>query len=94
MNEYKLSTETIQSIKNLLIDEFNYDWDGQTQLIMLNETDAFVYLGILPDLINTETNEIISYLNGLHFDILTIKQIIIPNDILSHNPINPKHKFA
>lgn len=93
MNEYKLSAETITSIKDLLIDEYNYIWDGTSTPVMISSTDAFVYLGILPDEINAD-GEIVSYLSGLHFDILTIKEISVQSPIKLHNPIVPKHKFA
>ena len=94
MKEYKLSTTTIEIITQFLKSEFDYDWDGSNTPQMLNQTDCFVFLGQLPNEINAETGDVISYLEGLHFDILTNKDLTITEGINQHNPINPKHQFA
>lgn len=82
MKQYKLSTATIEIITQFLKNEFGFDWDGSKTPQMLNETDCFVFIGEI------ETGA------GLHFDLLTGKDLIIPEGISQHNPTNPKHTFA
>jgi hypothetical protein len=97
MKEYKLSTTTIEQITQFLKSEFGFDWNGLNENAMLNQTDCFVFVngnGQVPNEINAETGEVVSYLDGLHFDILTSKDLTIPEGITRHFPINPKHKFA
>lgn len=94
MNEYKLSTTTIEQIIQFLKSEFDFDWGGTKTPQMLNATDCFVFIGQIPTEINQETGEVISYLDGFHFDLLTTKDLIIPEGVIQHNPINPKHQFA
>lgn len=97
MIEYKLSTTTIEQITQFLKSEFDYDWNGLNENAMLNQTECFVFVngnGQIPNEINTETGEVISYLEGLHFDILTCKDLIIPEGITRHFPSEPKHQFA
>lgn len=94
MNEYKLSATTIERITQFLKQNFDFDWDGSTTPQMLNATDCFVFIGQIPNEINTETGEVISWLDGLHFDILTNLDLIIHEGINQHNPVNPKHQFA
>lgn len=93
MNEYKLSAANTQIIKEFLFKNFEYSWDEITQGIMLNTTDAFVYLGQIAETLDSETGEVISYLKGLHFDILSKNELIFPHNILIHHPLNPRHKF-
>lgn len=97
MKKYKLSTTTIEQITQFLKSEFGFDWNGLKENAMLNQTDCFVFVngnGIIPNEINTETGEVISYLEGLHFDILTDKDLTIHEGIIRHFPENPKHLFA
>lgn len=97
MNAYKLSTATIEVITQFLKSEFDFDWNGLNENAMLNQTDCFVFVngnGRIPNEINTETGEVISYLDGLHFDILTSKDLIITEGINQHFPSEPKHQFA
>ena len=94
MKQYKLSTTTIEIIAQFLKQEFNFDWDGTNTPQMLNVTDCFVFLGKLPNETNIETGEVISYLDGLHFDLLTNKELLIPAEITQHKSLNPKHTFA
>lgn len=96
MNEYKLSAENTQQIKEFLFHVFNYQWNEITQLAMLNNTDAFVFIngnGLIPNHVNNETGEVLSYLQGLHFDILTKNELEVPEAITRHYPTNPKHQF-
>ena len=94
METYKFSTDNIEIIAQFLKDEFEFNWNGTNTPQMLNETDCFVYLGQIPNQINAETGEVISYLDGLHFDIKTSKELSIPVEITQHKPLNPKHTFA
>ena len=94
MKQYKLSTTTIELIKSFLKKEFDFDWNGLNTPTMLNETDYFVFIGQIPNQINAETGEVISWLDGLHFDLLTNKELSIPTEITQHKPLNPKHTFA
>jgi hypothetical protein len=93
MIEYKLSATNTQIIKEFLFNNFEYNWNEIKQGDMLNTNDAFVYLGELPNEINDKTGEVISYLKGLHFDILCKNEIEIPIEITLHKPNNPKHNF-
>ena len=94
METYKFSTDNIETIVQFLKDEFNFNWDATNTPQMLNETDCFVYLGQIPNQINPETGEVISWLDGFHFDILTSKELSIPTEIIQHKSLNPKHTFA
>lgn len=97
MKKYKLSAPTIEIITQFLKSEFDFDWDDLKENTMLNQTDCFVFVngnGQVPNEINTETGEVISWLDGLHFDILTNLDLIIHEGINQHNPVNPKHQFA
>jgi hypothetical protein len=94
MNEYKLSAENKSQIKEFLFQVFNYEWNEVTQSAMLNNTDAFVFIGLIPEAINEETGEVLSYFSGLHFDLLSSLNITIPESFVIHNPITPKHRFA
>lgn len=90
--EYKLSATTVEQIAAFLSAAFNFQFEGKSA--MLNQTDALIYIGILPNEINAETGEVLSYLEGLHFDILTNKDLTITEGINQHFPSEPKHKFA
>lgn len=94
MNIYKFSTNKIENIKSFLKSQFAFDWDGTTTPKMLNATDCFVFIGQIPNQINSETGEVISWLDGFHFDILTNKDLTIPEGINQHFPAEPKHQFA
>ena len=94
MKKYKFSTNGIENIKSFLKQEFNFDWNGSSTPQMLNTTDCFVFLGQLANEINEETGEVISWLEGFHFDILTSKDLTISEGINQHNTTNPKHQFA
>lgn len=97
MNEYKLSANTIEQITQFLKSEFGFDWNGLNENAMLNQTDCFVFVngnGRIPNEINTETGEVVSYLDGLHFDILASKDLTIPEVITRHFTTTPKHQFA
>ena len=89
--EYKFSATTTEQIGTFLKSNFNFDFDEKSA--MLNQTDALVYLGQLPNEINKQ-GEVLTWLNGLHFDILTDKELTLTQGIIEHNPNNPKHKFA
>ena len=93
--EYKFSATTTEQIGIFLKSNFNFDFDEKSA--MLNQTDALVYIngnGKIPNTTNPETGEVISYLPGLHFDILTDKDLTITEGVNQHFPDNPKHKFA
>ncbi len=90
--EYKFSATTTKQIAAFLKQNFDFDFEQKSN--MLNNTDALVYLGKLPNEIDDKTGEVISYLDGLHFDIQTDKELKLNKGIISHNPNNPKHNFA
>jgi hypothetical protein len=92
--EYKFSASTIEEIFIFL--KSNFDFDFEEKSAMLNNTDALVFIngtGKIPNEV-TEQGEVISYLDGFHFDILTSKELNITEGIKAHFPNNPKHKFA
>ena len=92
MREYKLSAETIEQIKAFLLENFEFEFEGKS--VMLNQTDAFVYLGQLPLEVDPKSGEVTKWIDGLHFDILTKLDLTIPEVITRHFPVSPKHKFA
>jgi hypothetical protein len=92
MREYKLSAINIEQIEAFLLENFDFEFDGKS--VMLNQTDAFVYLGQLPLEVDPKSGEITKWIDGLHFDILTTKELNIPEVITRHYPNNPKHRFA
>jgi len=101
MKEYKLSANSIEIITQFLKSEFDFNWNGSNTPQMLNNTDCFVFIGQIPNETKHGINKagmptikILSYLNGLHFDILTSKELELPNEIIEHIPINPIHKFS
>jgi len=95
MKEYKLSAQSVEQIEAFLLANFNFEFKGNSS--MVNQTDCFVFInenGQIPNQINIETGEVISWLDGLHFDILTNKDLTIPEGINQHYPSEPKHQFA
>jgi hypothetical protein len=90
--DYKLSAATIEQIAIFL--KINFEFEFEEKSNMLNQTDAFVYLGILPNEIDDKTGKVISYLDGLHFDILTDKELVLIEGISKHFPTEPKHQFT
>jgi hypothetical protein len=92
MREYKLSATNIEQIEAFLFESFEFEFEGKSG--MLNKTDAFVYLGQLPLEVEPKTGEVTKWIDGLHFDILTEKELNIPEGIIRHYPRNPKHQFA
>lgn len=92
MREYKLSAINIEQIEAFLLENFEFEFEGKS--VMLNQTDAFVYLGQLPLEVDPKSGDVINWIEGLHFDILTEKELVIPEGITRHYPNNPKHQFA
>lgn len=94
MKEYKLSAANIEVIIEFINQKFDFNWDAKTSPLMLNATDCFVFIGQIPKDFDSETGEVYSYLGGLHFDILTSKDLSITEGLKQHFPINPKPQFA
>jgi hypothetical protein len=92
MREYKLSAATIEQIQAFLLENFDFKFEGKS--VMLNQSDAFVFLGQLPLEVDPKSGEVTKWVDGIHFDILTTKELNIPQGITRHYPTNPKHKFS
>jgi hypothetical protein len=92
MKEYKLSATTIEEIEAFLLESFDFEFDGKSA--MLNKTDSFVFLGQLPLEIDSKSGEVTKWVDGIHFDILTTKELNIPQAITRHYPTNPRHQFT
>ena len=92
--DYKFSANSKEIITSFILANFDYEWNGSYGPQMLNRNDALVYLGRLPNETIAETGEVVSWFDGLHFDIQTAQELKIPAGITQHFPTKPKHTFA
>lgn len=85
--EYKFKATTQEEIYNFL-NKNEIQWDGiKTPLSFIDGT--FVFLGQV--IISYEP---LAYLDDLHFDILTDRELILTDGIVRMYPHNPKHTFG